>query len=280
MATETSKYYLETNALYALGKNIIGVPNNAFTSALSIIEIIGGITESNYSKRKSIIAHIVNSGIEIVWKRPKEVYNNAFKVRPVDTAIPDLQQLVKKICDCDDFTVYLTTVDDLGLKFHNEFFKNLDTVNGSDFINVSLEGQRKIYNEAKKPADFEVLKNLKDHPWNRELTIQAMIYDIVEQIPGAESDPDFPQLLRKAYNGSVDIYVTNFSYYCALSLRDRSVPGRNDKTDLDHLAYLKDESYVLVSNDTLFREIFTQTAIGKVITVDDFKRQIQQTETT
>ena len=68
-------YYLETNSLRGLNKELNSLSSDCYTSALSIFELIAEITknEKEFNIRKSVIQNVLNSNIQINWDSHKTI---------------------------------------------------------------------------------------------------------------------------------------------------------------------------------------------------------------
>ena len=60
-------YYLETNALIALGSAISQVSRKTYTSFWAISELLKGLDAERYARQHNLAAQIVKSGIRIDW---------------------------------------------------------------------------------------------------------------------------------------------------------------------------------------------------------------------
>ena len=79
-------YYLETNALINLRRDLglLKVPRGlAYTSALSLLELLKGISETSYAAKRRLLRSIQASKITIEWDMPRDRIRAAYRLAPV-----------------------------------------------------------------------------------------------------------------------------------------------------------------------------------------------------
>ncbi|WP_136668892.1 hypothetical protein [Flavobacterium sp. H122] len=104
------KYYLETNSLRSLNRELNLLSNNCFTSGLSIFELISDITKSEkeFNIRKSVISNVLKSKIEINWDSQKTIKAKAFKgIKFKDSEMEGLKELTFNLIECNNPTDFL-----------------------------------------------------------------------------------------------------------------------------------------------------------------------------
>src|SRR5437588_10402800 len=88
-------FYLETNALRKLSSKLADYYPNSFTSALSILELIGGL-KKDFNIRKKVIENLFESNLEIQWKLPHTVIADSYTLEAFEEdRISDLKRLCK-----------------------------------------------------------------------------------------------------------------------------------------------------------------------------------------
>ena len=92
--TSQKTYYMETNALYALSKHFDNIANsnvNVATSLFALQEIVDGIEEDSFRKRKILLNKICSSSVLIYPYLPKECITTAFHLD-----ISELPQIIEE----------------------------------------------------------------------------------------------------------------------------------------------------------------------------------------
>jgi len=99
-STEAAKAYLDTSAIIALSQKLAKIAPICYTSALAVFEIISGINEKKFSRRRGVINSIFSSNIQIDWRMPNEIICSAFPnvERRVQSEGEIIKEVANKIC--------------------------------------------------------------------------------------------------------------------------------------------------------------------------------------
>ena len=103
------KYYLETNALRALGGRIDEnkeLRDKSYTSSFVVFELIKGIdNRSDSQKRKHILSTIVNSGLNLFPAMPFEVMESAFTDAKIGEQSSVIIEQLRNLINNENFDV-------------------------------------------------------------------------------------------------------------------------------------------------------------------------------
>ena len=282
MEYTTKKYYLETNALYSLVNHMHLFVDRAevFTSLFTYDELISGIDPAQYHRRKVLISKINESGLKIYPYLPIECITISFGLDISRCPIimekkMSLWERVNLVITSNDYSDYINKLKNKGMDLNEK-----QTVNEYERANA------KVLNTVFKD-NYSELKVIKERcrlkPEYYKIKVEDLLFDsnlkqnyehereILTQVLNACSinydDADLENAVRK-YDGrqlvafiiGEMLYLWNRSYYLKQA-------GINDVADLEHLLYLKDRNYVIVSNDKIFgHSAMTQMRISN----DDF----------
>jgi len=273
------KYYLETNAVYQLRHIPITTLANSFTSVFTLLELISGINEVNYDKRRVILGMIKSSKLIIDWALPEEIIFNSFDVFDdfefQEFREAPLQNLIDQILICGSLEEYQKSAA-YNSEFGQEYFKSIDLHFSKNFIDASLIGNQEMKRLMAVPSeDKRITLNGKTYPLdtmnnlatffvenesvNRLFTINALAKMIL-----SKALPDKPSIDHtvESYNGHVDVFVDVLSRYCAEIMTTGKNPAKNDFSDVAHLLYLKNEpNRMIVTNDKIFKRYLPQLSV-------------------
>jgi hypothetical protein len=274
------KYYLETNSLYSIGKFSGENLGKSFTSALALFEIISNIKPDNYIKRKSILRKIMNGKVFIDWQFPQEIAFKSFDYFDdftfIDERLPQIESMIDLILNSGSYEELINTSESIELNL--KYFEEADKNTAASFIKSTADSiiKLKALEQKSEPSIFikvagqtydlsnsNELRNLfNDKPaFNDAFSILALAKMLQSMFPDhVENEKDLEQLYS-SYNGATDIYIANFSKYCANKFFNRELPATNDFLDLSHLFYLRNHSSVyIVSNDKIYEQLSVNTA--------------------
>lgn len=265
------RYYLETNALRALGKFLVSNPTvltNAFTSTFSLFELIKRVGRGGDSeKRAAILKALWDADVSVRMPMPDELLYLAYGW---ETAEPDSLQIYKTL-------ISLIERNEDPLAFDEQFADEQYRQIVSHHENSTLRFQKEISDRYVRPKpEPEVIKiDLAafivpddtagahiDH-----LDTRHPAYIFLDQIrndkavstyrnldvPDAGELPDAEIISR--YNRQLDLFF--FATY-AFELKKktfREACAKNDMLDLLHTLYLSDNDVVMVSDDNIFDSV-------------------------
>lgn len=154
------KYYLETNALYSIRTINKGHLENSFTSVLAIFELISGIKEINFAKRKSILNSIRALKVHVDWRMPEEMLFSSFSVlndfKFTDFRQEALGRLIKLISNSDSIEEVFAADQRDNPKMGLDYFINLDDQYNLNFVSATVTGNKNL-KLAFETADHEPL---------------------------------------------------------------------------------------------------------------------------
>lgn len=289
-------YYLETNVLYSLvnSLNIIAENVEAHTSLFALEEIVSGICEDNFTKRKKVLTKIINSKLKIMPYMPQEMLLAAFgkDISELNKIILEKKYLwvrTKAIISSDSYEQYYKKIIDLyKISVREEEKENTEC----DFkiIEKMIEIIRKCTKElnVKKKEDKKICKEyeverLIELPQDRKIegvnyfeidTIRAfgldeenpdskedsqmerrMLVDILNSMNLIYEEKDIEELVRNRKKEKLYAFLLGSLLYSFYWSNEGRVPKRNDTMDICHLVYLENKNYIIVSNDKIYEKI-------------------------
>lgn len=267
------KFYLETNSLRGLNKELNKLSNDCFTSSLSIFELIADVTQSDkeFNIRKSVIKNLLNSNIIINWDSHKSIKAKSFpQITFSDAETIGLKELTFDLINCENIESFKKISEKK--KYNHSFFNKLDKLYSSSFIESTVKANIKYKKNIKEDKTFvseHFLKNLAlDRELNESITLFIIVNDMMDALEKQLNLKDIDRAkIFASYNGNMDVYLKHFSYYTAIKGAELKTPAKNDYIDLLHLIYLGNglESKI-VTNDNLLKKL------DESISIEDFKK--------
>ncbi len=276
------KYYLETNALYSLINKVeLFVDNcDVATSLYAYEELVEGIDEEEYHRRKVILNKLKGSKLKIypylpmeciaiaygldisqfpIVKRKKELLWAKVKLAIASDSYDEYAEKLNKIMD-------MKVVDEKAEndKHKKEVAEQISKLIQENHANIKNTRER----QKKNPTYYQLDVNkmfVEEEP-THEIE-KGMLIRFLDECKIEYEENDIDEIIQR-YDGrqlvafilGEQFYMWNRSYYMKLS-------GKNDLSDLTHLLYLKDENYVIVSDD----KIFQHTTLSSMrMTCNDF----------
>lgn len=296
MEDRRKKYYLETNALYSLVNQIdlITEKIDVATSLYAYEELINGISKRNFHKRKVVISKIKQSKLKIYPYSPIECIVMSFgrdisQIPIVKSMREELFDKIDTIMKSNDYEMYseilkekegihlseIKAEQDNREKDSARILGNIVTQNFKD-IKETKESQKN--NPQYATIDIEkYIKNddLTTKSESERVNEKGLLISTLNKINCSYEEEDINSLIGE-YDGrqlvafllGLNFYLWNRSYYMKL-------PGVNDISDLNHLLYLKDEEYVIVSDDKIFSSI---TLFDMRISCDELLKVVHEIE--
>lgn len=264
------KYYLETNAIYSLINKIETFVDSCevATSLYAYEEIIEGIDEQQYHRRKVILNKLEESRLKIYPYLPIECIAISFGLDISQFPIVQrkkelLWTKVNLVISSDDFKIYagrlkeITGMEVAVEKAENDEYEKKATNKLRGVIQENHANIKNIKEEQKRNPTYhqiDINKIFAEDKPTHEIERDMLIRFLDECKIGYEEE-DIEEVIER-YDGrqlvafilGEQFYMWNRSYYMKLS-------GRNDLSDLTHLLYLKDENYVIVSDDKIFEKV-------------------------
>lgn len=275
------KYYLETNALRALGSKMHKKEEillKSFTSIFSIFEIIKGIDRSKDSyKRLQIIKNLTKTNLKMINMMPIEFIENTF-LDKVDISESYEINKALEIFINSNFDKYEKSNSYLHIveKYEENTKKFKEIMTKDSCISKPQEKTIKITLDdllSEPKLSSELLEKIAKLPKNSHpsevflLTIEdeyaISIYKGLN-ISNKISDNDILQ----AYTGELNLFF--FALY-AFELKKKSLreaTAKNDLLDLLHTVYLCNTDMIMVSDDKIFKTILPNK---NIISVEEYK---------
>ena len=268
-------YYLETNALYALSNSfndIVDSKINTVTSIFALQEIVDGIDAKTFFKRKVLLDKVCTSKIEIYPYLPKECIATAFKLDVSD--LPNilnekvlLQKQIEFIRNASSFDEYQNKleselgIDSVKTKVSDDEREQQYKRTISKKIEVDRMNIKKIKKEQKdNPTYVEIDINKAFGLEKSESDIDTNSYEaillryVLDSLHITYEEEDIIKaMIQRDKSALVAALLGNLMYSASKGFEfDKKLAGRNDVNDLIHLFYLRNENYIIVSDDKIF----------------------------
>jgi hypothetical protein len=274
-------FYLETNALRTLSSRLEDFYPNSFTSALAIVELVGGL-KRDFHIRKKVIENLFKSNLEIQWKLPHSVIANSYSLNAFEeNKISDLKKLCKILIESETLIEFQKNCLNQEIESAFEYFEKYKNVFSDNFIRSTTEGNIKIqelfnkrmersfqnitvrYGLNKKPT-LEMLQK-EDIILNRSITVFAFAKMFADQIHKDKATESETTEIYKSFTGLVSYFIEAISFYTVDKMIQSSPPSKNDVNDLYHLVYLRnDPSLQLLTDDKLLLNLNEKLWDGKI----------------
>lgn len=272
------KYYLETNALRALGSKIQQnqeLLRQSYTSIFSIFELIKGIGRSSDSqRRKEVLAVLKSTDLGIIEAMPFEIMKAGF----TDYVHKDETKIITNILGgliADDSTT-LKDYDDLVERYESSTLDFQAKSNDCyvrpkpepEYIRIDL---KTMLSEPK----IDIPEGVKNLPEGVHASRIAMEYLKLTSAPkyfhilfNNENITD--EEIHKIYNDKLDLFFFSSHAYELKKNCLRESAAKNDWLDVLHTVYLFNHDSIMVSNDKLFESILPNI---NLISIEDFKNK-------
>ncbi len=273
-------YYLETNSLYTLANLLkdLAQNKNIYTSALSMIEIISGINEQNFTRRRNIIRKVLNSSIYINWERPEAIFLESFGlINNEDKAfMRELKSLCWTIAKSNTLLDMKYMVKQNKLNEVLEFCFTYDRYSSSNFSNSfskhsRLFKEKVAYNDG---LDFYKI-SYKDTSMRKkflEFTIEHFAKGLSTCEILNKNKKDANEIAMH-YKGNVNYHLEASCYYAIFRQTKREFTARNDYFDLLHFLYIGGKvDTKIVSDDKLVVNICSTLWPEKIVNSNYFKQ--------
>ncbi|WCE31127.1 hypothetical protein [Vibrio sp. SCSIO 43137] len=273
------KYYLETNALRALGGKIDEnkeLKSQSYTSLFSIFELIKGIDKrSDSQKRKQILSTLVSSDLSLIPAMPFEVMKSAFTDEETgeqsNTVIQQLRNLIAdEVSDVDDYKALVENYEFDTLAFQAKSnHRHVRPKPEPEYITLDWET---MFAEPKSDIPLGVKNLPKDvHPSRVAMEIHKL--ELAPAVFRAFFDDEniSNEKILDYYNDSLDLYFFASHFYELKKHCLRESAAKNDLLDILHTVYLFEHDSIMVSNDKIFESILPNI---NIISVEEYKKLI------
>ncbi|MEQ9302833.1 MAG: hypothetical protein RJQ14_02885 [Marinoscillum sp.] len=270
------KFYLETNAIRKLSKNLNSVARpECFTSILALVELLSGIdSERQYNVRKTIISNVYESKIYVDFDSSVEKFLNSYGIPfKLDFELEYIK-IVETLLESNSYQDFIKKADSNN-KTVWDFIKKLDT-------ELSLTLKRAFsgkFQELKESDDVKSVRSISEEWWsNFSISdIEKYTSDLMNR--HASSISRTPELnpqnrsqdeLINNYNGSIDTAILFEALYRDSKILWGGEVGRNDNADLAHLFYLNDLTTAIVTDDKPLTKLIRKLMPERVLSCNEF----------
>lgn len=276
------KYYLDTSAIYQLKKIPERVLRVSFYSSLAILELLTGINEENFQKRRAILKMLKHSvairDITFPEQLIFEAFDNFNEYEYSEQRTGDLYGIMEYILDASDFTLFQTMQLNSHRRFDLEYFVRLDNFLTDNFYKSAVKGNLEI-REALKESEGNAYVNMGDKKHdigsrraivnflnqpgvNDSFTILALANAGIN-ILSSSSEKANEKDVYESYNGKLNHFLAALSAYSSDQVINDKSPQRNDFQDLLHLLYLRSSPIIkIISDDTIFKKCIPERSIS------------------
>lgn len=280
------RYYLDTNIIYNLRHLQEQVVKNSYTSFLAILEIVAGIDERSYFRRRAALKSVVDSRLVVDWHTPDMIIFDSFgaygEFSMSDSRVNKLKDTMLRCVSIDSY------LDFLNVQVNNisavEYFRNIDnditkkftctfpelipSIKKSALVHTITSGDISIdvdFTEAVK-ADFV---NDSQHAMLVKNLATSCQYIIGNS--GALDKPEcrFADVIN-SYNGGANFFICAWLAYELKNIGVGNLPGRNDFQDILHFLYLRNHlDRKIVSDDGIYIKLAPEYCSTLHALIDD-----------
>ncbi len=264
-------FYLETSSLRRLSGKITNpeILKKCFTSGLSIFELLSGMTEEEYDKRRTILKKFIDSEINIIWALPNEMLKNAFPdISFTDVLSNTLREIVQVVLESASFikanqmcgsSNLLADLESLArLDEHLSGMLNSIYIHGSEFMKNQI-GRNKlkaVYRFTKElESNFSDELRVAFNAWRQWGIISQIAINLCMSLEIDGWENQLERILN-SYSGSLQFYYEAISHYVEKMIMEDQIPGKNHGLDLSHFLYMENNITVkMVSDDKFIKGI-------------------------
>ncbi len=272
-------YYLETNALRALGGSIGRNKDlllNSYTSIFSLFELIKGINRSKDSAiRLRILKVLGDVGLRYVDLMPTEMFQAAFGPEIFSFESKLIKERVRDILQNNQ--VVSEKYDEVVERYEAAAKKFQEKITKSNAVPAPPpETFRLDLSSAFLELESEFppyLKNLPPDLHPSRIAMERLKQDNIPRLY-RQLNPDVNlsnEEILPLYNGCLDLYLFAEFTYGLKRKSLREAASKNDLLDIIHAIYLVNHGDLIVSNDRLFESILPGI---NIISVDEYKKLI------
>lgn len=265
------RYYLETNALRALGSNLVRNPallKDAFTSTFAIFELIKKIGRGKDGGRRiGVFKALLNSEIKIRDIMPEDLIPEAYGWKTSEPAaakvhnamaqiIENIQEVSPdEICNEEDYKELIEHHESGAQQFQEALSKR--------YTGPMPEPETFLFSLVDAICPLEEVPS----PTPEHIHDKHPAYIFIDSIRDRKAIKtyralDLPdsttiedaEILRR-YDKRLDLFFYATEVYEMMKDSMRGSPEKNDMMDLLHIVYLHNNDIVIVSNDKLFEHV-------------------------
>lgn len=276
------KYYLETNALYSLINKVELFVDKCevATSLYAYEELVDGIDEQKYHRRKVILNKLKESKLKIYPYLPIECIAISYgldisQIPIVKRKKELLWTKVQLAISSDNYTDYAERLKEImgtevevekaeNDKYEVEVKEQINRLIQENHTNLKSLRER----QEREPTYYQIDVNemfVEDEP-THEIE-KGMLIRFLDECKIEYGEKDIEEIIKRYDGRQLVAFILGEQFYMWDRSNNMKLSGRNDLFDLTHLLYLKDENYVIVSDD----KIFQHTTLSSMrITCNDF----------
>ena len=269
------KYYLETNALFSIGKMRADVIPESYTSVFALFELVAGLDDESYSKRKTIIESVASKKIKVDWRMPENIlFQNFDALREFEFIDFRANALVRLVQNIKKFDTLQQVIDEDrrdNVEMSFEYFKTVDGYINRTFVSSTVAGNKNLKQQFAELRDIDPLVindktySIETHQGLSELlsveenanismTILAFANNFLSD--DAKGSGITEEMMYNSYNHNSDGFMRAYTKRVTSYTIERNIPKRNDINDLLHLLYIPQKTDVkIVSDDKIFKAI-------------------------
>ncbi|SEA56707.1 Glycosyltransferase involved in cell wall bisynthesis [Oribacterium sp. KHPX15] len=278
-------YYHETNALYSLCNKVDDIVNSKVevaTSLFSLQEIVEGIDEKNSFKRKSVLEKCIRaSGINIFPYVVRECIGTAFNLdlSMIESILIEKQKVWQEVGIIKESKDYKDYSKRIGEVFGEDALKRKQWIEEDDkklkdSLSKCINDDRIMYKK--------IIKEQETHPTYIEMDVNKafgfernekeierredpfqklcdkLLLPLIESLGITYDEFEIEDIIKNCDKKALTAYMFGTDAYSKVKMAemfdDHKLAERNDINDLTHLLYLRDENYIIVSNDKIFEK--------------------------
>lgn len=279
MFENEKKYYLETNALYSLCNHFEDIKNSSMeiaTSLYALEEIVCGIGEENYNKRKIVLSKLRMQKIKIYPYLPIECISLAFgldisEFPAVLSQKLTLNRKVHIICSANSYEEYCKSaekegIDVVSIKKDDDAREKRNKDFLCEVINEDRKNIKKLRREQSEKKTYVEMDVSKAFGIDNDISNQnieenkQIIKSIMEELRISYEEQDVLDLIENRDKDALVAFLLGKELYGAAKALEinKKQADRNDIYDLMHLLYLRNENYVVVSDDKIYEFVTMQ----------------------
>ncbi|WP_233980931.1 hypothetical protein [Pectobacterium versatile] len=272
------KYYLETNALRALGgslNNNAKLLKESYTSTFSLFELTKGIGRSRDSgQRLGVLKSLQSVDLSFIDFMPLEMmelaFNNGAHVHESESVKAKLRDILENTELAQHDYKEIIERYELGTKNFQSHMTMACAVPAPPKETITLSLDEMFVSDHEIPSYFNKLPK-DSHPsrFIMEMLKQSEAPNVYRQLHPESKSSDHEIL--DSYNNALDLFFfANFTYNLKRkSLREAA--SKNDLLDILHTLYLVDHDNIIVSNDAIFNLILPNI---NSISVEEYRNML------
>ena len=245
---------------------------NVNTSLFALCEIINGIDGTNYHQRKVLLSKIKKANLKIFPYTPRECIALAFHLdintfSSIQEEKRDLWRRIEAVSQCDSF-------DDYAEFMQSNYHTDVRSEKNSDdryeaamktaLSNTIVADRQHILDlktkQQESPEYYHVQVEDILKYCDKEASVDLnsdegrLLTGLLDNLKLTYAQEDVERLLKERDRSALVSAILGIQMYSGAKAFEfsRTLSGRNDPFDLMHLLYLRNENYLIVSDDKIF----------------------------